>query len=341
MKFLKVTSTTKLTDVAQIVGPRNVDQFLHINGVPRVPMVGEAFIKSINQTIKDYSGPDTVPSNRQFRQRMSTVLNKFTQDSDIFEEASLLDSEGWKVLSTRDVFPDMMRIPDGVFVASASNIYGNGVPVGKTIYKLALNQIATTGRIDPSIFNEYSTIKPARLIDNIAPKSETFQWFPIPWGDVTIYSSVADEMVSFPVYPESVSDNRRANYTQMPELLYQYEPWQLYQSSGPRQCTYEFDFHRDMWTGDHRDGMANQLIRFCEANCYPQYNGSAVNVATVKLFVKGKLLISGVMTDVSVDWDGPIGLDGFYLHCKLSITIVEVSDVPLNFETVRNMPLIG
>ena len=148
-------------------------------------------------------------------------------------------------------------------------------------------------------------------------------------------------MMDFPVYPEELSESTLANYTQMPELLYQYEPWQLYQSSGPRSITFTFHFHRDMWTGDHRDGKANQLIRFCEANCFPEYNGSAVNIPIATMYIKGQAFISGVVTEVTKEWSGPLGLDGFYLECTLGISITEIAPQPLNYSTVRRLPLIG
>ena len=96
-----------------------------------------------------------------------------------------------------------------------------------------------------------------------------------------------------------------------------------------------------MWTGDHRDGKANELIRICEANCYPEFNGSMVNTSTVTLYVKGNALISGVLVDVHKTWDGPIGLDGWYLMCNLSLEIIEVSPTALNYNVVKNKPLIG
>ena len=96
-----------------------------------------------------------------------------------------------------------------------------------------------------------------------------------------------------------------------------------------------------MWSGDHRDGKANELIRFCEACCYPEYNGSAVNTSTVTLIIAGKPLIRGVMTDVSTTWSGPIGLDGYYLECELRISITEVSDKPLNYSYVKSREIIG
>lgn len=347
MQFIQVTDSMKLTDLAQIVGYRNIDHVLHINGISRCPDIGKAFLESAKQTIAT-SAEDTDPVDSQGKpkdsviQRMKTVLNTFTSDSDIFEEAALLDSDGWKMLSARNTFPDKLRVPDSIQIPRAANILGNGQHVGRAVYKQAMYCLTSTGLIDPGIFNEYSTIKPYRVVDDISQTNiDVFQWFPIPWGDVSLYSSISGDMLDFPVYPEELSESTPANYTQMPELLYQYEPWQLYQSSGPRQITYTFHFHRDMWTGDHRDGKANELIRFCEANCFPQYNGSAVNIPMVTMYIKGQPMITGVVTEVSKDWAGPLGLDGFYLECTLSISITEISRQPLNYTTVRRLPLIG
>ena len=147
-------------------------------------------------------------------------------------------------------------------------------------------------------------------------------------------------MLYFPVYPEGFEDGYVANYEEMPEMLYQYEPWKVYKSSGPREITFTFEFHRDMWTGDHRDEHANALVRGCQANCFPEYDGSLVNVPLVTLYMHGQNLITGVMTTCKVNWKGPIGLDGFYLMCELTIGITEVSPTPLNYTTVRNKRLI-
>ena len=99
--------------------------------------------------------------------------------------------------------------------------------------------------------------------------------------------------------------------------------------------------HRDMWSGDHSDGKANELIRFCEACCYPRFNGAAVNSGTVTLYIKGQPLISGIIEDVTVHWDGPILQDGWYGHFTLEITITEIASRALNYDVVKSMPLIG
>ena len=337
MQFLSVSKNTKLSDLSGLVGSRNVENILHINDVGRVPNVGSAFLNSCNEKIQGLS--DVNP------ERKASLLNTLTSDSDVFETAALMGSSGWKLLSSANTLPGMLRIPDSIRLPDSANVLGNGVPIKSEVYTKVMSDLTNPPHtIDPSIFNEYSAAKSTSIKEfpsGTPTSGDPMQWFRVPWGEVTLYSSLSDESVQFPVYPEEMSNNAKANYTTMPDLLYQYEPWNIYNSSGPRTQTYSFNFHRDMWSGDHTDGKANDLIRACMANCYPEYRGSAVFTSLVTLYVAGSALISGVLTDVNVNWDGPLGRDGFYLHCKLDLTITEVSQQPLDFQTMRNKPLIG
>lgn len=340
MKLLSVTENTTLSDLSRQLGS-SLDTFLHLNDVERTPRVGKSFFDKCRELIYNTANVSS--------EKRATLLNGLTTDSDIFERASLLDSNGWKLLSSANTLPGMMKIPDGVSIPDSTNVMGNGESIQSSIYNKVMGYIKRGEDVDPSVFNTYNTSLTIRNVESVSTANwfsstssgDVFQWFGIPWGLVTLYSSLDDSRVDFPVYPEELSDGRKANYTTMPDMLYQYEPWQLYQSSGPRTQTYTFHFHRDMWTGDHRDGKANELIRACEANCYPEYKGSAVYTSTVTFYVGGSPLITGVLTDVNVDWSGPIGLDDWYLECKLSISITEVSDEPLNFYSVKSKPLIG
>lgn len=333
MQFLTLDKETKLKDFSDEVGSRNADYILAANSIDRSPNIGKKFYESCEAAKKSTESITW--------QRKSQILNTFTQDSDIFETAALLGENDWKVLSALGTFPGMVKVPDSITLPDSVNILGNGQGVKSEIYNKAMKSLEEHNYVDPSIFNEYSNIKNSKIAEGASHSSSTFSGFNLPWGQVTLASSISDDSIDFPVYPEEISDSRKANYTTMPDILYQYEPWQLYNSSGPRTNTYLFHFHRDMWTGDHRDGKANELIRYCEANCYPEFNGSAVNVPTVTLYIAGSPLIHGVMTQVDTKWDGPIGLDGYYLNCELSITITEVSETALNYNVIKGKSLIG
>lgn len=335
MQFLSIDKDTSLSTLSDIVGDRNVESILFTNNLKRIHNVGKAFSSMCSKTIEETSDIDS--------QRKMTLLNTVTDTADVFEAVSLLDNTGWRLFSTLGTLPSMLKIPETITLPMTVDMLGReGHGISTIIYKKVMDCLRESRVIDPSIFNEYSLTKQTRIINNRSVSvADPFQWFKIPWGEVTLYSSLGNDSKDFPVYPEEISDSYAANYTQMPDMLYQYEPWQVYQSSGPRTNTYTFKFHRDMWSGDHKDGRANELIRFCEANCYPEYNGSAVNTATVTLYIAGKPLITGVLTSVVPRWSGPLGHDGFYLYCELEITITEVSETKLDYSTVRNKSLIG
>ena len=334
MQYLAISPDTTLVDLSDRIGDRNIESFLAINQLSRTADIGEQFYSLVKEIID--------VGKEVNWQRKCTILNRFSGDSDIFEEAALLDSNSWKVLDALETFPNMLKVPETITLPSSSDILGNGVGVDSRVYANTMNSLTSSPHtVDPGIFNQYSTIQNSQIAHAADSSRQGVSWFNLPWGEVTFYSTLAGDSIDIPVYPEEIEDGISANYTTMPDLLYQYEPWQLYQSSGPRSNSYTFHMHRDMWTGDHRDGKANELVRFCQAACYPDYSGSAVYSDTVTLYIHGSALISGILTGVDVKWSGPIGLDGFYLELEMTLNIIEVSSYALNNTSVRNKPLIG
>jgi len=335
MKFLQISQTTTLTDLRNAVGTTNLPYVLAANSLPRVPNIGQYIF---NRAADIMSNADNV--SLTYKQ---SALDRASGDSDVFEQLSLMNESGWKVYANTNALPNTVQIPDSVVVINSQNTLGNSQRVSKDVYSNVIKAIIEEPHFaDPEIFNSYYSDNASQVMDVTATSYQNlFQYFKIPWGKMTIYSSLADDFKDFPVYPEEISDTAKANYQTMPEMIYQYEPWMLYTSSGPRSVTYSFNFHRDMWTGDHRDGKANELVRFCMANCYPEYNGSAVNTPLVTLYMNGEVLVHGVLTDVGVKWSGPLGLDNFYLVCDMSLTITEIAPEPLDYYKVMQKPLIG
>lgn len=355
MQYLPITEDLTLSELTDIVGERNVSSILAANHLKRTPNIGKQFQQQCDDALAagasiDVIDPEsgeliTVTSDEVSWQRKYTMLNAMSGSADTFEHAALMGEDDWVVYNNLGTFPGMLAIPETVSLpdtTSTGDLLGSYVPIAREIHQAALAQLSTAPHIiDPEIFNEYSTAQPTNIADRGLSVSAPMEWFNLPWGEITLYSSISNTSMDFPVYPEEYEDGRQAAYEQMPDMIYQYEPWQVYKSSGPRTNNFTFDMHRDMWTGDHRDGKCNELIRFCEANCYPEYKGSAVNTSIVTLYVHGSPLIRGVLTAVNVKWDGPIGLDGWYLHCVVSLTIVEVSDSTLDYNSVMSKPLIG
>lgn len=338
MQFLSISANETLLSLSDKVGKQNVPEVLVANQLSRTRNIGEQFVNLCNDIA---ATGKTVTA----KEKMAS-LNTFTSDSDVFEAASLLGESAWKVLNKLGTLPGYLRIPETIdpLPDSADILGGKSSPVPSVIYAKVMTCLKSSDIINSEIFNEYSltsSVTVARSKAHTSTSLEIFDGFKLPWGKIQLYSSLADEVIDFPVYPEELREGRNATYVTMPDMIYQYEPWQTYQSSGPRTQEYTFKFHRDMWSGNHLDGKANQLIRFCEANCYARYSGSAVYTATVRMYINGVTHIAGVLNSVDVHWSGPIGRDGWYLECELSLNITEVSDQPLNFDYVRSMGLIG
>lgn len=338
MQFLKISDNLTLSKLGDTVGLRNVDSILNLNSLVRSPNIGQQFKSLCSSIIGDTRSSEAVSF-----QTKQTILNTFTSDYDVFEAAALQSADGWKILSKLGTMPKMLRIPETITLPDSVNILGGThEPISRVIYEKAMGFLKSEMDIDPVIFNEYSSRKSSQIMDTTS-YSNPIQWFKLPWGQISLFSSLSGDSMDFPVYPKAFEDGVHATYDTMPDLLYQHEPWQIYKSSGPRSNVYEFDMHRDMWSGDHRDGKCNELIRFCQANCYPKFQGAAVQTATVTLYIAGEKHITGIITDVKVSWDeeSPIGLDGFYLHLVLSLSITEVSDEVLTYGTVLQKGLIG
>jgi len=337
MQYLKIDKTLSLSKLASIVGERNVDTVLNANSLDRSVDIGQDFISRAVKLAED----EVVTT---YQQKLN-IINQFVGDSDLFEKAALSEEHAWATLTYYNSFPDAMRVPEDVHLNPAEGVLGNGEPIPDRVYNACVESLKTTHSIDPSIFAIYNASFSGGSYGIAANPDHAigtpFQYFKFPWGEVSLYSTLDDKMIYFPVYPKGFEDGYTANYEDMPEMLYQYEPWKVYKSSGPREMSFTFHFHRDMWTGDHRDGYANNVIRRCEANCFPEYDGSLVKVPLVTLYIHGQNLITGVMTSCKKTWERPIGLDGFPLVCELTFSITEVSPEPLNYTTVKNKGLIG
>ena len=341
MQYLTITDDMTLSQLSSRVGSTNVDSILNLHSLSRTPEIGSAYSDLIQKKIKEYD--DEHSGEPVDYQRKQSILNTMTGDADVFEIAALLGEDGWKVLDSLGTIPGTLKIPETITLPDSVDITGGtNTPISQAVYEKAMRYLKNNQDIDPVIFNEYSSRKTSQIKGTMSV-SNPIQWFKLPWGKISLFSSLSGESVDFPVYPKGLDDSVQANYDTMPDMLYQYEPWQIYKSSGPRTNTYDFDIHRDMWSGDHRDGKCAELIRFCQANCYPKYQGVSVQTPTVTLYIEGEKHITGVMVNVKVSWDeeSPIGLDGFYLHLTLSITITEVADEVLTYETIQKKGLIG
>ena len=368
MQYLLISKTDTLTTISKIVGSHNIDALLAENGLSRTPKIGQAWYEKVQIVINT--------SSEVTASRKSAILNTLTGSEEIFEKACLLDEDEWKVLSNLQAFPDALRIPESISLPYSSKVIGDSSsytaeistlgtvqaagrtsstassdttqsvtvsdPVSTVAYQKVMKGLKSSPTIDQSVFNTVNTSPGVTLNSKTKATSKTTSYsYNLPWGNIQMYSTLLKELMDFPAYPENLSTSRKATYTSMPDIIYQYEPWIVYQNSGPREQRFNFHFHRDMWTGNHLDGNANNLIRFCEANTFPDYEGSSVLTPLVRLYIDGSLFITGVITTTTVEWSGPLGLDNWYLDFNLSLVIQEISDMALDINTVRKMDLKG
>lgn len=335
MQYLTISKNESLQSLTKIVGTQNVDPILAANGLTRSPDIGSQWRAKCEASSRS-DMPEIAAS------RKIALLNNLTGSKDIFEKVCLLDETEWKVFSLHQAFTDGIRIPETIKLPSSSRILGSDERVDNATYRAVMQSLKESSLIDPGIFNTVNTEGSVSITSVVANTENNAQIpFNIPWGKIQIYSSLLDRTLDIPAYPEELETGRQANYGAMPDTIYQYEPWIVYESSGPRTQEMSFHLHRDMWSGNHLDGKANELIRFCEANTFPRYNGSSVLSPTVSIYINGSLFVSGVMLSATTQWGGPIGLDGWYLEFTLNLSIQEVSETALNIDTVSRLPIIG
>lgn len=322
---------TNLSNATAILRYNNIDETAVGHNLGKV--VAERYYNISN----DPNISDVTPEKKK------SILNSVASDYDVFESTALLDNSGWKYMSETNALPGTLRIPDGIVIPNTDDVIGGTAQaITNYIFNKTMGYIDAGQPVDPIIFNVYNNMNSTPVVTpQERPDLGIMQYFNIPWGQVTLYSSLSDSTIDFPVYPEEYEDGAQATYDTMPDMLYQYEPWYTYKSSGPRSVPLTFKFHRDMWSGDHRDGMANQLIRFCQAQCYPMFNGVLVNTATVTLYIAGQPYITGILKEEKHTYSGPIGLDNMPLAVTLTLTFDEVSSYPLNYNSVMQKGLIG
>lgn len=370
MQYLTLEDNTTISSLSRLIGQHNVSSILAENSIPRVPNISEQWKKQCDYIIETDSREITASqkiallngltnSEDLFEKaclmdsnewKIFATTHAFTDALKVPESLPLptsdlvsgvakystsglnIASNNAAVISRTDSTGRSINSTIGQFQDLATS---NLNPVSSTVYKAVMNSLQTTGEIDYAILNTVNTTFNAITINSSNLNVTSIPTcYSLAWGKIQMYSTVLKELIDFPVYPEQIETTRQANYTSMPDIIYQYEPWITFESSGPREQTLAFHMHRDMWSGDHRDGRANKLIRFCEANTFADYNGSAVITPLVRFYIDGSLFISGVIKHVDVTWTGPLGLDNWYLEFTLSITIQEISESTLNCKTV-------
>lgn len=158
--------------------------------------------------------------------------------------------------------------------------------------------------------------------------------------NIDCYMSTPNGIIYFPCYPESVSDSNQASYSSE-AILGRSEPFQYYTGSGPRSVSVKFQMHTDML--DNIDYVYTVADRV-EACCYPRY-GSGVVATRVRLHVANNIDITGIISNVSTDYSGPLldttgrtDIDTMdrprYAVVDLSFSVTEVTGNPPSYTEI-------
>ena len=376
MQFLIIDKNDTLISITRVIGSQNIDALLAENGLERTPRLGQAWNTKCDNLL--ISQPTNISNDRKaLLLNLVTDSQEVFERVCLLDEDGWKIFSAFQAFRDALKIPQMVSLPYSSKVIGSSRVeyvkqIGNATasysrkqtssgmkatrktsntittsdsdPVSSATYREAVKSLKQWGEISQSLFNAVNTQYPSRIdplksdvIRDITPSYS----FPVPWGRIQICSSLSDKVMDIPASPEQVDTSRSASYVSMPDTIYQYEPWIMYQSSGPREQSLVFHLHRDLWSGNHLDGRANELVRFCEANTFPEYQGSTVNSPIVKIYIDGSCFITGVMTRTDVSWKGPIGLDNWYLEFELSLTIQEVASSALDFHSMQTMNVIG
>lgn len=160
-------------------------------------------------------------------------------------------------------------------------------------------------------------------------------WYWKPTGDVT-FQIEGDVPLEIPCFPESVSDDATATWSQEMTTYQHYEPQNTYNKSGPRVVSCVFKIHRAMWDGNQDSGKSEELVAYMQSALYPNYDTQASEPPRVTLIIGKSIRVVGILTNMSTTYGGPIGPDNKYDCVDISISITEESDNVLSTDAVRS-----
>jgi len=277
-------------------------------------------------------------TNQFINQRINDARRALTiaaTSTDTFAAAVTLDLQELQILGRENLFPDKVHIPD--HSPLTSGVVGNGTAVPALTLRSALDAV-DAGQAPFSSPN-FAAMTQSLTVPQIVNGSgdNGGNWHITLAEEVGIaIDRATPAYMMIPCYPDGgIPDEFNANYEEMPEARHQYEPWQIYKSSGGRTVTAVFKLARVLWSGDYRDGHCENLIRYCQSAAYCNYLGALVDMPLVTLICGEYFKIRGHVHSVGVNWYGEFGEDLKPLLADLKITIQEVSDTPLNADAIR------
>ena len=103
MQYLIISNDMTLSDLSAIVGERNVDTVLNVNGLERSVNIGKEFSARNKEFLKNNAGTEV-----DYQTKIQ-ILNQFVGNYDLYEKAALGTEDNWKLLSQYSYFSDAIR----------------------------------------------------------------------------------------------------------------------------------------------------------------------------------------------------------------------------------------
>ena len=172
--------------------------------------------------------------------------------------------------------------------------------------------------------------------DTSVQRNEKEELFSRILPDCYLYISHLDEEYRYwqlPGYPDNVTDSMKANF-QPNTALGRSAPVYTFTNAGPRDVSFELEFHRDMFeempsnvTPKDGEDKAESFIHALQAIAVPKYNLSnkAIEPPLVAVRLGREVFIKGVVTSaISVKFKKPILENEKYAVISVGFNISEV-----------------
>lgn len=135
-----------------------------------------------------------------------------------------------------------------------------------------------------------------------------------------VINTLTGNTIEFDVEPDEITESNTASFDPQ-EIRGRSSPYQGYNSSGPRNISFELVLHQDLC----KDGILN-TVNHLKSLVYPGYGG-VLRAPECMIRLGNMIHCKAIMTDVGVTWQKPYR-DNVYLTASVSLSFNEITDNP-------------
>ena len=135
-----------------------------------------------------------------------------------------------------------------------------------------------------------------------------------------IINTLTGNTIEFDVEPDEITESNTASFDPQ-DIRGRSSPYQGYNSSGPRNISFELVLHQDLC----KDGILN-TVNHLKSLVYPGYGG-VLRAPECMIRLGNMIHCKAIVTDVGVTWQKPYR-DNVYLAASVSLSFNEITDNP-------------